>query len=316
MRAIFLLLLLVVVGFGSYIYIEPKLPLCRLPVEYSIGTFDERFGISREEASLALTESEAIWESSLGNKNIFSYRDDAKLKVNFIYDERQQQAESAESAREDISTRGGANEVLVTLHQQLVEEYEAYELDYETKRLAYEKDLSEYNAEVEKYNQNGGAPPNVYEDLEERKKRLDKDGTEVNSLADTLNDLALRINSIGDKGNELISEYNQRVRSFNDTYVHEHEYTQGDYQGRVINVYTFDSKRELTLVLAHELGHALAVGHVENTASVMYYLMGGQPEPAVLSEEDIEAFKVVCEGDIISRLWSALGVMYSNTVSQ
>lgn len=280
--------------------------MCNLPVEYTLGDFDDRFGISEEFALQALAEAEAVWETSLQDENIFVYRDDAKLKVNFIYDERQQQTEVIGSVKEDIYTRGSANEVLVNLHKKLVAEYESYESTYENKREEYEEKLASYNNEVETYNENGGAPPEVYEELENRRAKLDEERVEINTLADTLNDLADQINSIGDKGNELISEYNEKVRNFNDTYVHEHEYTQGDYRGRVINVYTFDSKDELVLILAHELGHALAIGHVDDSSSVMHYLMGGQTNPPVLTEEDKVAFATSCQSNFIKRLWTAI----------
>ena len=45
---------------GNY-WFNPYLPMCRLPVEYSIGDFDERFGLERDEALSSLEEAEAIW---------------------------------------------------------------------------------------------------------------------------------------------------------------------------------------------------------------------------------------------------------------
>jgi len=51
------------------------------------------------------------------------------------------------------------------------------------------------------------------------------------------------------------------------------------------------------LALAHELGHTLGIGHVDNPQSVMYYLMGEQDlKNPHLTKEDLDALKNVCAG--------------------
>jgi predicted Zn-dependent protease len=64
---------------------------------------------------------------------------------------------------------------------------------------------------------------------------------------------------------------------------------------RKINIYQFDDIERLTLVLAHEFGHALGLTHVGNPKSVMYYLTDRQDTRNLkLSEEDIRAFQYRC----------------------
>lgn len=315
MRALLILIVgFSVVALGNY-WFNPYLPICRLPVSYSIGQFDEAFGISREEALSALEEAEAVWEESLDRDDIFVYEENTGVSINFIYDERQREAEKADRIRRDLSIRGDANEVLVELHGRLVAEYDAYNAEYEDRLSRYESDQDEYNAEVEKYNREGGAPPDVYGELEEERDRLETERRSINELAEKLTDLAEQINEIGEKGNELVGEYNDRVDQFNDSFAHGHEYTQGDYRGREINVYSFVSHEELVMVLAHELGHSLAIGHVENTESMMYYLMDEQPYPPTLTSEDKEAFSLACEGGFWSRLLGSFKAVYNGLVN-
>lgn len=311
MRALVTLVLgLSIVVLGNY-WFNPYLPICRLPVAYSIGSFDESFGISRETALLALQEAENVWEESLGRDDIFVYREDSSVHVNFIYDERQREAERAETIRKDLSTRVDANEVLVELHGRLVAEYDTYNPEYQNRLVKYEAAQNAYNEEVELYNRQGGAPPEVYAKLEVERERLEDERRRINDLAEKLTDLARQINEIGEKGNELVGEYNERVDHFNDTFAHGHEYTQGDYRGREINVYSFVSHEELVMVLAHELGHSLAIGHVENPKSLMYYLMEEQSYPATLTKEDKEAFLAACEGSFVSRLLGSVKAVYN-----
>jgi len=311
-------LLTFIVGFlvitlGNY-WFNPYLPICRLPVTYSIGDFDEAFGISREEALTVLKDAEAVWEESLGRDDVFLYAEDGSVKVNFIYDERQREAERADKIKRELSIRGEANEVLVELHGRLVAEYDANNAEYQKRLSNYESNQNSYNAKVESYNEQGGAPPDVYEELERERERLERERQSVNALAQKLNDLANQINEIGEKGNELVGEYNEQVDHFNDNFAHGHEYTQGDYKGRNINIYSFVSKEELLMVLAHELGHSLAIGHVENPESLMYYLLDEQPYPARLTDEDKEAFMSACGGNFGTRLLGSFKAVYNGLI--
>ena len=315
MRAFLTLIIgLSAVVLGNY-WFNPYIPMCRLPVEYSIGNFDDRFGVTEAEALAALTAAEEVWETALGREDVFEYREDGPFQVNFIYDERQRQAEAALEAREDLAARGGANDVLTELHQKLVDEYETAKDEYDGKLTAYETKLESYNADVARYNDEGGAPPDEFRELERRRQQLDREQGELRDLFEKLEDLADQINSIGEKGNELIGEYNERVEDFNHSFAHGHEYTQGDYRGREINIYTFTDREELVLVLAHELGHALSLGHVDTSESIMYYLMDEQPRPPALSDADKEAFNELCGGSFPRRLLASAQAVYNNLVN-
>ena len=130
-----------------------------------------------------------------------------------------------------------------------------------------------------------------------------------------LESLHEQINSIGEKGNELIGEYNELVQDFNHTFAHGHEYTQGDYRTKEINIYSFTSEEDLVLVLAHEMGHALAIGHVDDSSGIMYYLMKEQPNPATLSEADKVAFAAACEASFTHRLLAPWVTIYNGLVN-
>ncbi len=267
--------------------------VCRLPIYYSLGEIDSRFSLSDDEIRTVLSESESIWEEATG-RNLFTYDEDADLKVNFIFDERQEAAEEAEELKEKLDAKEQVNEALGDTYAELVEQYNAQQIAYEDQKSVYERKLNVYNAEVKKYNEAGGAPKDVFEQLEEDRQELDRELTAINSTASKLNSLSDKINSIGDRGNELIQQYNDTVVRFNDSYGSGEEFTQGDYQGDAINIYTFKDKDELALVLAHEFGHSMSLDHVDNDKSIMHYLMGGQPDSLEATDEDLAAFATVC----------------------
>jgi predicted Zn-dependent protease len=57
------------------------------------------------------------------------------------------------------------------------------------------------------------------------------------------------------------------------------------------------NKKELVLILAHELGHAMGISHLRQPESIMYSQMGQQQlNPSVqLTETDIQAVRQLCE---------------------
>ena len=288
-------LMLTILLAGTYWYSSVE-AVCKLPVYYTLGELDERFGLSETEVKNRLSEAESVWEDATG-RNLFTYLPEADMKVNFIYDDRQASADAAEAAKERLEVTETVNEKLGETYAELIAKYNERELSYESRRADYEQRLNQYNARVEKYNQEGGAPPDVYEELQQEKEHLDQDRKLVNAMAEELNELSFQINQIGEQGNVLIDKYNENVRRFNDVFGHSEEFTQGDYEGRDINIYTFQNSWELKLVLAHEFGHALALGHVENEKSIMYYLLGEQPLEIEPSAEDLAEFQSVC-GDV------------------
>lgn len=267
---------------------------CQLPVTYRVGDIDERFNLTADEAREVIARAEAVWEESLG-QDLFVYNGEkGKLPINFVYDERQASAEAEFGFRERLDAAAEANNEIRAQYETLSKEYEALAASYETRVDAYDARLALYNNTVASYNEQGGAPPEVFAELEEEKSELKNEERELSSLARELNNFVDKLNQLGKQGNLLVERYNVGVGEYNQTFGESREFTQGDYRGDSINIYTFNNKEELALVLAHEFGHALGLEHVEGRESIMHYLIGEQPRALPLSEYDKSAFSVVC----------------------
>src|SRR3989344_3020351 len=93
------LFFLVIVGGAAYLYRGPIIAgwtqlysqyfPCKQPIAYSLGSFDERFGISKDRFLEAIKKAEAIWEAPTG-KDLFAYKTDGRLKMNLVFDYRQE----------------------------------------------------------------------------------------------------------------------------------------------------------------------------------------------------------------------------------
>ncbi len=302
MRSSFSVTLIVVLLFAGGYFYNLAQAVCPVPLTYRVGELDERFGLTQDEAQVAITEAAETWEEATG-QNLFSYDDEADFTVNFIYDERQALINEEINFTEKLENAEGRNEVLTITYETLVEQYEDIKSNYESEVDRFENRLADYNAEVAKYNDEGGAPEEVYEELQAERAALDDKRKELDQTANQLNIMVSKINELGQKGNQLIANYNENVGEFNERFGEAREFTQGDYQGDRINIYTYQDASELHTVLAHELGHALSLDHVSSSASVMHHLIGGQPAELSLSQEDIGEFNRVC-GDM--NLWDKI----------
>ncbi len=266
---------------------------CSQPLPYHVGQIDERFHISKEEAASALTEAEGVWEKATG-RDLLQQEDDAGLPVNFVYDNRQQVTDAKRALEGELATLGVEKSGATT--DAKVATYKAALKEYQLAVSAYQSDVNDLNNKITKINQDGGAST-------DDKKRLQKEVDALRSRYNALEAQREAVNALGDKtqqlisqSNQLIDTYNQKITNFQKEYGNNEEaFDQGVYTGDTIMIYQYDDREHLVLVLAHELGHALGIEHVEDTKALMYYLLNDQDSSHLgLAEADKAALAQVC----------------------
>lgn len=293
MRVSILISLLIAILVGGVAWYRLTANVCPVPIAYRIDTIDEHFALSKEQAKQYLEQAEHVWEGA-ANRDLFYYDENAELVVNFVFDERQALADSEHNRRSYLDAQKAEHEKVFETIEALQDEYDSLSEAYEKKVDDYERRLATYNEKVSNYNDRGGAPSDVFAELEREKDALNREAASLSSAASDLNNVATEINKLGEQGNRLVEEYNREVNRYNKQFGFTREFTQGDYQGETINVYKFSDENELLSVLAHELGHALGIGHVEGESSVMYYLLEDTTTTPVLSSEDTAELVTLC----------------------
>jgi hypothetical protein len=251
-----------VLGFDVIRELKRTLFPCKTPIEYSLGSFDERFDLSEEQFMAAVAEAEALWEESVGLELFEAVDDNGELEVNLIYDYRQAGTERLQELGLNIQNNNESYEELKAQYDESYETYLAQKSELDTLLKAHEARSAAYTAEVERTNANGGAKPHEYRQLEREREALNAEAAEINAKvadintsADTVNVLTDALNDLADRLNLTASRYNTIGNALGDEFV---EGTFGaSSNGGEINIYQFENYDKLVRVLAHELGHAL-----------------------------------------------------------
>lgn len=299
-------ILLVVLGATAYVFRVPLTSLwngwyaqffpCQRPIAYRIGSFDARFGISRETFLKDMQIAEKIWEKPI-DRELFVYRPDGELTVNLVYDYRQEATVKLRSLGFAVDESRGSYDTLKKKYEALTKSYEQNKASLDQRIKNFEIKNKAFAAEVARWNRQGGAPKEEYAALQKEQAALVAEADAIkaaeaalNATVDTINSLAAVLNRLGEALNLQVASYNQVGKERGS------EFQEGLYQsgpsGQEIDIYQFDNAQKLVKVLAHELGHALGLEHVSDPKAIMYKYNQGTNDK--LAADDLKILRERC----------------------
>lgn len=253
-------------GANKYLYRS----LCDTPITYSLGNIDKRFGMTNQEVLSDAQTATRIWGVYEG-KNLVQYDPASTFKINMVYDERQQLSTQLGNLQDQLNTQKNSLDPQIAA-------YEKLKTDFQNK-------LNAYQDEVRKWNSEGGAPQDVYDRLLQEKSDLQKQADNLNAQAKSLNQDTQDYNSV-------VNQLNGTVGKLDRTLAQKPEEGLYDPKNDAIDIYFNTNKDELIHTLAHEMGHALGLGHVDNPDAIMYKFSSAS---VTLSGEDQNALSTLCQ---------------------
>lgn len=304
-----ILIFLIIIAFAGNAYIFRNeinyyLPIlgtqkpCEQPITYSIGTLDQRFGVSEQEFLEIIEQATSTWSKSI-DRELFAYdSQNGKLKISLLYDYRQDSTDRLKSLGITINNNLNGYETLKAKYDSAIIIYNQQTAQIEAREKSYNENLSAYNSQVNYWNSKGGAPQAKVKELEKEKTALENERKTIIQFNSQLKSQIDNINAMATALNQMAADLNINANLYNGIVANqEEEFQEGHYREnsliQEINIYQFNDRNMLTRVLMHELGHALGLGHLENPEAIMYRL--NQATNLYLTEDDLSALKQVCK---------------------
>ncbi len=276
--------------------IQKKLSLnpCSQPKTFAIGSIDPRFNIKKEELAKLAQQAAAIWNKA-ARRTILQYNSKASLKINLIFDQRQSQTLAKENLERKLKSLTLNNNKLTKQYANLNNTYQQQRNQYERNLKKYKNRLGDYNQEVNYWNEQGGAPEDEYHQLKKERDKLKDEYEKLEKQRKEINKLSGKTNAVVVQENKIVNQYNNQWTTYKSEFGTTKEFEKGVFNTKEINIYQFQKKSDLLLTLAHELGHYLGMQHVQNSQSIMYYLLSNQNlDNPVPTMQDKNELKRVC----------------------
>lgn len=245
---------------------------CDQPIKYSIGSIDPEFKVTRAKLLEDVKSAANIWNTTV-NKTLFEYDPNAKFTINMVYDERQKLSKTINDLNSDLTQK----------QEEIDPKIDKFLKDQDN----LEQRIKSLNERISYWNSQGGAPADEYKKLVDEQQKLKDEADALNLEAQKLGQQTREYNSSARTLNKTINQYQNVLE-----YKPEEGLYEQDGSSRKISIYLDVDQEEFLHTLAHELGHALGIDHINNKDAIMYPQTTSDLTP---SSEEIDVLRKICE---------------------
>jgi prefoldin subunit 5 len=306
MKFLLRLLFYGLLGYGSYQLIsalmseDRKLPkvlqdyadnalqhyLCQAPIAWRIGQLDPAFSLTLEQAEQVAHNAATQWNIALG-MTLFRYDSLEGFPINFAYDVRQQNLLQQALLQRNLDRYdSNISQRLSNLRQQH-EQLQQQQQQFDMLNRQFGADVAEFERQAQHLTSaNRVSLQQQQRDLNRRQQQLQQQADALNAEQQRLQREQGYINTTMTDRNALLADQPASPASA--------EVGLMEIRGhnRAMTIFAYKTLADLQLTMTHEFGHALGVGHTDDTLSVMHYALN--PDQGQLTAEDIQALKTQC----------------------
>ena len=250
-------------------------------LRYQIAEVDPRFGMSKEQAIQLSKEAIQIWHDGT-QKQLFVYDDQAQLKIKLIYDARQENYNAFKKTQQELDQEHSSN-------QRISGNLDVSKSSLEQMQQSLRQEQIQLRAEADYLNQQRMSWSRIENEQGENRQRIEAQYQALKEKAQQLQRNIAYYNQMNAQYNQQVGQHNSSIERYNWNVMQAknrfppREFHKGVFMGDQIQIYQFDTEDDLRLTLAHELGHALGLGHHADPEALMY---------PVLGEQDLQHFKL------------------------
>jgi hypothetical protein len=279
---------------------------CNIPIHFTLAEVDPRFGFDEFTVTLALVEATSLWQA-LHEELLFIESDHPRaMQVSLAFDERQQAASTRRSLRGGLERDRQALAADEALLRAWGERIEIARAEHERTGRLLEERVRRHQREASDWNR---SPTDQAEGrrrvLEAERDALRLALDDLERIGSELNADIAAFNRRAENMRRRTEDFHQRVGRYNESSlgneIESGRYSYDPVDGRRIEVFRAESPDELVWIFAHELGHALGIGHVPDPDAVMHALLheergspAGRTRPVSLGAADRAALQAVC----------------------